>query len=249
MFSSFAADPHYDGFWGTEVADEEHTYWRKARNRMYQKFQTKFLASRSGRLLDMGCGLGFFVKSVAGLGNWEAYGCEISPAAVRYAREKLNINNIICSRPENLELPPRSFDVITMWDVIDHILHPDPLFRRCHTLLRDGGMFFLRTPNVTVQLLRARINKLTRGMRPNVNYLQARDHAHHYSMSSIRKLLERNGFTRIQFVHLQPVQYPDGAILMRAAKSIGFQLVRALAVFSKGHLNFDNLFVVAQKEP
>jgi SAM-dependent methyltransferase len=247
VFSSFAADPHYDGFWGAEVADEEHIYWRKARNGMYQEFQTKFLASGSGRLLDMGCGLGFFVKTVAELENWEAYGCEISPAAVRYAREKLNLKNIFCSRLEDVELPPHSFDVITMWDVIDHILHPDPLFRRCHTLLRDGGMFFLRTPNVTVQLLRARINKLTRGMRPNVDYLQARDHAHHYSMSSIRKLLERNGFTRIQFVHLHPVQDPDGKILVRGAKSIAFRLVRALATFSKEHLNFDNLFVVAQK--
>jgi len=249
VFSSSVTDPHYDGFWGAEVADEEHSYWRKARSRMYQEFQTKFLASRSGRLLDMGCGLGFFVKSVAELGNWEAYGCEISPAAVRYAREKLKLNNIICSRLADAELPARSFDVITMWDVIDHVLDPDPLFQRCHTLLRDGGMFFLRTPNVTVQLLRARINKLARGMRPNVNYLQAHEHAHHYSMSSIRKLLERNGFTGVQFVHLQPVQDPDGTVLVRGAKTIGFQLVRALAVLSKDHLNFDNLYVVAQKAP
>jgi 2-polyprenyl-3-methyl-5-hydroxy-6-metoxy-1,4-benzoquinol methylase len=117
---------------------------------------------------------------------------------------EFNLAPVVAERTiqADVELPPRSFDVITMWDVIDHILDPDPLFQRCHTLLRDGGMFFLRTPNVTVQLLRARINKLARGMRPNVNYLQAHEHAHHYSMSSIRKLLERNEFTRIQFVHL-----------------------------------------------
>jgi len=253
VFSSFAADPHYDGFWGAEVADEDHagpallSYWRKARDRMYQDFLKKFLTSRSGRLLDMGCGLGFFVRSVAGFANWEAYGCEISPAAVRYAREKLGLDKIICSRLEDVDLPPRSFDVITMWDVIDHILLPDPLLRHCHALLRDGGICFLRTPNVTIQLLRARINKLARGMQPNVIYLQARDHAHQYSMSTIRKLLERNGFTRIEFVHLHPVQDPDGAVLLRGAKNISFQAVRALAMISRGHLNFDNLFVVAHR--
>ena len=58
-------------------------------------------------------------------------------------------------------------------------------------------------------------------MRPNIDYLRARDHAHQYSMSSIRKLLERNGFTRIQFVHLPPVQDPEGAILVRGAKLLG----------------------------
>jgi len=247
VFSSFPADPHYDGFWGAEVADEDHSYWRKARDRMYQDFLKKFLTSRSGRLLDMGCGLGFFVRSVARLANWEAYGCEISPAAVQYAREKLGLDKIICSRLEDVDLPPRSFDIITMWDVIDHILHPDPLLRHCHALLRDGGICFLRTPNVNIQLLRARINKLTRGMQPNIDYVQARDHAHHYSMSTVRKLLERNGFTRIEFVHLHPVQDPDGAALLRGARNISFQAVRALAVISRGHLNFDNLFVVAHR--
>lgn len=246
IFSSFVADPHYDGFWGAEVTDED-PYWSKARDRMYQDFLKKFLTPRSGRLLDMGCGLGFFVRSVSRLANWEAYGCEISPAAVRYAREKLGLDKIICSRLEDVDLPPRSFDVITMWDVIDHILHPDPLLRRCRALLRDGGICFLRTPNVTIQLLRARINKLARGMQPNINYLQARDHAHQYSMSTVRKLLERNGFTRIEFVHLHPVQDPDGANLLRRAKNISFQAVRALAVLSRGHLNFDNLFVVAHR--
>lgn len=247
VFSSFAADPHYDGFWGAEVADEDHSYWRKARDRMYQDFLTKFLTSRSGRLLDMGCGLGFFVRNVASLANWEAYGCEISPAAVQYAREKLGLDNITCSRLEDVELSPHSFDIITMWDVIDHILRPDPLLRRCHALLRDGGICFLRTPNVSIQLLRARINKLVRGMQPNIDYMQARNHAHQYSMSTIRKLLERNGFTRIEFVHLHPCQDPDGPTLQRGARNIWFQVVRALGVVSRGHLNLDNLFVVARK--
>jgi len=247
VFSSFAADPHFDGFWGAEVEDEDHSYWRKARDSMFQDFLAKFLTSRSGRLLDMGCGLGFFVKSVASLANWEAYGCEISPAAVRYAREKLGLDNITCSRLEDVELPPASFDVITMWDVLDHIPCPDPVLRRCHSLLRDGGICFLRTPNVSIQLLRARINKLLRGMQPNIDYLQAHNHAHQYSMSTVRKLLERNGFTRIEFVHLHPCQDPDAKTLQRGARGIGFQVVRALGVISGGHLNLDNLFVVAHK--
>jgi 2-polyprenyl-3-methyl-5-hydroxy-6-metoxy-1,4-benzoquinol methylase len=247
VFSSFAADPHYDGFWGDEVVDEDHSYWRQAREAMYQDFLAKFLASRSGRLLDMGCGLGFFVRNVASLANWEAYGCEISPAAVRYAREKLGLDNITCSRLEDVGLSSGSFDIITLWDVIDHILRPDPVLRRCHTLLRDGGMCFLRTPNVSIQLFRARINKLVRGMRPNIDYMQARNHAHQYSMFTIRRLLERNGFTRIEFVHLHPCQDPDGTTLQRGAKSAWFQVVRALGVLSGGHLNLDNLFVVAHK--
>jgi hypothetical protein len=87
-------------------------------------------------------------------------------------------------------------------------------------------------------------------MRPGVTYLQARDHAHHYSMSSLRRLLERNGFSGIEFVHLRPVGSlsPKRRRLQQGLKDLGFQAVRALAVVSGGRLNFDNLFVVARKE-
>jgi len=250
VFSSFTANPHYDGFWGEEVTEDEHFYWNKARTRMHQDFFRRFLVGRSGRILDMGCGLGFFLKAMAQFANWEAYGCEISPAAARYAREKLGLPNIIFGRLEDADLPQNSFDLITMWDVIDHILRPDPLLRCCHALLREGGICFIRAPNVRVQLPRARLMKMLRGMQPGVKYLQARDHLHHYSMSSISRLLDRNGFSRVEFVHLHPVQGAAGGKsgFLRGVKNVWFEGARALAMVSRGHLNFDNLFVAAYKE-
>ena len=249
VFSSHPADPHYDGFWGSEVADAD-PYWSTARQPMYQEFLERFAAGGFGRLLDMGCGLGFFVKAVSQHREWQAYGCEISPAAVRYGRERLGLANVVCSRLESVDLPDRSFDIITMWDVIDHVLQPDPLIRRGYSLLKDGGFCFIRTPNVRVQLARARVNRVIRGMKTGVTYLQARDHAHHYSMSSIRQLLQRNGFADVEFVHLRPVQAATGASrLRRQAKVAGFHAVRALAGLTGGRLNLDNLFVIARKTP
>jgi SAM-dependent methyltransferase len=250
IFSSFAADPHYDGYWGKEVTEDDHFYWSKARARMHQDFFRKFAAGRSGRLLDMGCGLGFFLKAMAPYTNWETFGCEISPAAARYAREKLGLRNVLNVRLEDADFPLGSFDIITMWDVLDHIPNPDPLLRHCHALLRKGGLCFIRTPNVLNQLLRARLKKLTRGMKPGVSYLMPRDHPHHYSEASIRGLLERNGFASIEFTHLRPI---DGVssrhrVFVRGVRNVGFAAVRAIAVVSSGRLNFDNLFVIARKE-
>ena len=202
---------------------------------MYQEFLGRFAEGRSGRLLDMGCGLGFFVKKASALSGWQAYGCEISPAAVRYGRETLGLPNIVCSRLESVDLPTGSFDILTLWDVLDHILHPDPLLRRCHSLLTEDGFLFIRTPNVQVQLARARVNKLIRGMKPGIAYLQARDHTHHYSTSSLRTLLERNGFRQIEFVHLRPVRSHEHApTFQRVAKDLWFEGVRTLAAISGG---------------
>jgi 2-polyprenyl-3-methyl-5-hydroxy-6-metoxy-1,4-benzoquinol methylase len=246
VFSSFPAHPHFDGFWGDEVADDEQFYWRTARSRMYQDFVERFIAGRSGRLLDMGCGLGFFLKAVTEEPDWEVHGCEISPAAVRYAREKLRLSNVICARLEDASFPEGSFDVVTLWDVLDHLRQPDPVLRHCHTLLKDGGTCFLRTPNIVVQLARARLKRLWRGVRPGVAYLQATHHAHHYSMTSVRRMLERNGFSRVEFVHLHPVEDASNAVA-RGVTRLSFEAVRAVALVSRGYLNFDNLFVLAHK--
>jgi hypothetical protein len=58
VFSSFRADPHYSGYWGADVAPGEHHYWSKARKKMHRDFFQRFVVRRSGRLLDMGSGLG-----------------------------------------------------------------------------------------------------------------------------------------------------------------------------------------------
>lgn len=249
VFSSFRADPHYSGFWGNEVASGEHFYWSKARARMHRGFFKRFVAGRSGRLLDMGSGLGFFMKAMAAYQNWDVYGCEISPAAVKYAREQLGVRQVVCSPLQDADLPRASFDIITMWDVIDHILHPDPLLNHCHALLKKDGILFIRTPNVSVQLLRARLMKAVGAIRPGMRYLQGSDHAHHYSMHSIRKLLERNGFVDVAFMHLHPIETGAGwrAAFVNPAKNMCFYILRALAMCSGGALNFDNLFVVARK--
>jgi SAM-dependent methyltransferase len=249
VFSSYAGEPHYEGFWGDEVMESDHPYWSTARAGMYREFAGRFVAGRSGQLLDMGCGLGFFLKEMTRYEAWESHGCEISPAAVRHARERLKLPNVVCTRLAEARLSEASFDIITMWDVLDHILAPDPVLTRCHALLKDGGLCFIRTPNVAMHLPRARLKKLVLGMRPGVAYLQARDHMHHYSASSIRRLLERNGFTRVEFVHLRPVAslHHDDSVIARAMREAWFQAVRGLAVVSGGRFNYDNLFVVARK--
>lgn len=251
VFSSFPANPHYDEYWGEEVAEDDHFYWNKARSRMHQDFFQKFLVGRSGRLLDMGCGLGFFVKGVSSYENWQAYGCEISPVAVRYAREKLNLQNVICGRLKDVEFPPNSFDLITIWDVLEHLRRPDPVLRHCNALLKEGGTCFIYTPNVRLQLLRARLMKLlmNMGMLYGDTCLQPRDHLHHYSISSIRNLLERNGFSNIKALHMHPIQSFSGrkSAIAREIKNICFNAAISLAIFTKGRLNLDNLFISAQK--
>lgn len=248
VFSSFRPDPHYSGYWGENVEVSENYYWSRARARMHRDFSERFIAGRSGRLLDMGCGLGYFLKAMAPHGDWDAYGREISPAAVRHAREHLGLQRVTCGALENADFPRDYFDLVTMWDVLDHIPQPDPVLSHCHALLKDGGALFIRTPNVATQLLRSRIMQR---MQPDQRHLSATDHPHFYSMRSIRALLNRNGFASVHFTHLHPIgsvaETGWKAAVVGPLKTMSFHVLRALAVTSGGLLNFDNLFVVAHK--
>ena len=249
VFSAYAGEAHYDGFWSDKVGDREHRYWSGARARMYDDFIRRYVVGRSGRLLDMGCGLGFFLKRMTPYPQWESYGCEISPAAVQYAHQELGLTGVTCTRLEDARLPEGSFDLVTMWDVLDHILNPDPLLQRVRALLRPEGACFIRTPNIVMHLPRARAKQLLGRQRPGVMYLQARDHLHHYSPTSLVRLLQRNGFARIEFLHLPPVDSAGNGnrSLARLGRNGWFQAVRALAAITGGRFNLDNLFVLARK--
>jgi hypothetical protein len=75
-----------------------------------------------------------------------------------------------------------------------------------------------------------------------------KDHLHLYSPPTLRRLLERNGFHDIRFLHLPPIQHADGlpAPFGRLVKNAWAGGVRVLHAFSGGAVNLDNLFVAAR---
>ncbi len=249
IFSSYRADQYYDGYFGEEVGSGDHFWSHQAKARMYADFSDRFVAGRAGRLLDVGCGLGYFVKTVSSFPDWQVVGYEISKAAVEFAQTKLGLKNVFCGRVEESTFPRGYFDIITLWDVMEHIPDPDPLLSYLSTIVKDHGMLFVHTPNVQIQLPKARFVRLVRGMNPQLHYLEAKHHINIYSMNTISKVLRRNGFNTIDFTHLHPIQSFSGSRsrLLKLAKNGLYYVSEVLFTVSFGRINTDNLFVVARK--
>ena len=102
---------------------------------------------RDGRILDVGCASGLFLRHAQKAG-WKVAGIEPSEALCAEARRKLGDNGQIqCATLEDSDLEA-GFDAITLWDVLEHVPDPGDFVRRCRRLLKQGGYLFLNVPDL-----------------------------------------------------------------------------------------------------
>ncbi len=97
-------------------------------------------------LLDVGCATGLFLKEFKEYTGWSVTGIEPIPAAADYAMEHYGLN-IIIGNLLDVELNPLSFDVITLWDVLEHTPHPSKHLAKIYNLLTPGGLLVIKAPD------------------------------------------------------------------------------------------------------
>lgn len=208
VYSGWPQDQHYDGYWKNGVSGADLDFWDGAHRLVYEDFVRRFLPASPGTLVDVGCGLGFFLGTVRRhRPGWSLRGYELSEFAVGWAQEHNDLRGIVQRCPvEESDLPPGSVDVVTMWDVIEHLPRPQALLRRLAGLLKPGGFVFVQTPNWPVQYARARTTVLLdRGVVPGKRYLYAKDHVNQFSRRSLTRLAVETGFCPPTFDVLPPV--------------------------------------------
>ena len=140
--------PQYDPF---RPAIEEQTAsgpmrWLKHRQLRTRCQQVTRLA-RAGRLLDVGCSTGLFLNEMRRYGEWDLYGVETSPDAARYARERFGLN-VYEGQLEAAPLDAGSFDMITLWDVLEHLPDPGAALDQIARLLGPQGRVIISAPNL-----------------------------------------------------------------------------------------------------
>ncbi len=128
-------------------------YWLMYRwlHRVQALITLQLLKRKTGnglRLLDVGCGNGVFLQSAAELG-FEVTGCEQRESAITYIKDTLKLD-AICADTDSItqHFPPNSFDVISLFHVIEHLSHPSATLKNCFDLLKPGGLLILGLPMI-----------------------------------------------------------------------------------------------------
>lgn len=105
---------------------------------------------KKGKVLDVGCAAGIFLKACKEEG-WDTYGVEPSRWLADWGNKKFNAN-IKAGTLEEAHYPDNFFDVVTLWDVLEHVPDPAATLKEIHRILKPGGLVAVNYPNIGSKL-------------------------------------------------------------------------------------------------
>lgn len=182
-----------------DVIDQEYLDTEKYRKLLLLEHLKHIEAFKTkGKMLDIGCFAGYFLE-LAKQKGWDVYGIEPSNWARNVAKKRKV--KIISESIDNAKLSDKTYDVITMWDVIEHLPNPRQVLKKCYDSLDDKGIIALGTPNI--ECLVAKI------MGSNYPYI-LRMHHLFYSPKTLSLMLDSVGFKTIKvynYGRIYPVSY------------------------------------------
>lgn len=142
---------------------------------------------QSGALLDMGCSSGAFLESLKGE-PWKLYGIEMSAEVARTAEARSGAQ-VFVGDILDAPFPRESFDVITCFDVLEHLYEPRRVMARVGEWLKPGGIFYILVPNVDSAEARV-FGSYWHG-------LELPRHLFHFSPASLKFLTESAGLREV----------------------------------------------------
>lgn len=157
----------------------------------HEDHRVNFIRRRkpSGLLLDIGCRYGYFLFACQRKG-YDAKGLDISPWAVQYVEKKLGLS-AVRGEMEEVDFPPRSFDIVTMWHILEHVRNPDLTLRKARDWIKEDGIIVIDVPNYKGTDARARWLEWDGWSLPY--------HLWHFTYGSLKSLLDKHGFEVVKY--------------------------------------------------
>ena len=152
------------------------------------------LKPEEGHLLDVGCSIGQFL-GLAREQGWEVEGVELNIDAARFARSESEL--IVHNRKlEEVGFPDGSFDVVTLWGVLEHLTNPNEMLQTIRKVLRKRGLALFFVPNGHSLIIRL--------SREHNSTVSGRAHLWYFTPETMDKILVKNGFEKVSEFSVLP---------------------------------------------
>lgn len=171
--------PDYDRTISEAAKAPQH--WFDRRNEVLR------LKPGGGAILDLGCATGGFLSTLQGP-SWKLFGIEMSEEAAREVRSRCGAE-VFVGDILDAPFPPNSFDVITCFNVFEHVYEPKEVLVRVAKWLKPGGVFYTLMPNID-----------SAGARIFRSYwypLELPRHLSHFSPATLRRVAQSAGLREV----------------------------------------------------
>lgn len=165
-----------------------------------------------GDLMDLGCGLGYFLDAVIRDRHFTATGVDISEDAIRYVEQRFGHHVLPETSLE--QMPEHSFDVITQWHVLEHVYDLNGRMQQLYRLLKPGGTLFIAVPNSA--------SRDAQFYGSDWDGYDVPRHLYHFNRKTFGDLMGRHGFRVIRSL---PLWFDAPYISMRSETHRGKSLV------------------------
>ncbi|MBI3192855.1 MAG: class I SAM-dependent methyltransferase [Ignavibacteriae bacterium] len=185
------------------IGDVSTKYFKRYIMR-YQKDKVEKISRfrRNGKVLDIGCGVGFFLKEASDTG-YESEGIELSSLAANIGKERWKLE-IVNSDFLSYPYSPSTFDIVTLWHVLEHFDQPVKVLQKVNQILKPGGLLVIAVPNI--QSIQAKI------FRSHWYGVDVPRHLYHFTPASLTSIVEPCGF-KVDFVDHFCREHNGGVIL------------------------------------
>ena len=220
--SKFYAEEFYSGPYkekqlndsSLEVQEEDKEFydfnWERV-ERYIQLFQRKYKQDLD-TILDIGCGFGQLLCFLKEKKDYECYGFDPAPEAVDFVKSK-NINAKVAGL-ESMNVFNMKFDIVSMINVLEHLPDPEFVIKEIHShVLRKNGLLIIDVPNEfnDFQVAGKEVHNL------NEWWIAPPGHLSYFSSTSLRNLLEKNGFE----IFKMEASFPLEMFLLFGEKYVG----------------------------
>ena len=200
-----------------------------------------------GRLIDIGCSTGLFLDKAKSAG-FRAEGAEFSAASAQFARDHFGLQ-VTDGDIHAVDAAPESFDLLTMFDVIEHVRDPAADIAAAHRLLKPGGLFILSTPNIDGLFPRA--SQPLAGVLGHWPHPEPPWHLYQFSVRTLTAMLEQRGFACLGTQHTCiDLAYTFGSMstLRRSPKRLAYALAFAPLAWAGPKLGMGDWFYLAAQK-
>ena len=153
-----------------------------------KRYQSQLLDIKAfkpgGKLLDIGCNIGLFL-SEARTSGFDVVGVELNTDCAEYARTHFGLE-VHSDYLDKIAFKAGSFDVVTMYDVLEHIPDLHGILTEIHRILKPGGVLVVQSPNLD--------SVMADLSQSSWSWLSPPDHLYHFTPGTLSSLLAQRGY-------------------------------------------------------